>query len=72
MIVYFTWGVIPGWEDIICSDGFMIPGLLSEGLLVDPPVLLTFLPHDILWHLSNSEATQGGQPVIPQTKYPVS
>ena len=29
IIASVTWGIIPGWEDIICSTEFMVPGLLS-------------------------------------------
>ena len=37
----------------------MALGLVSEGLLVDPPESFPFLLHGLLWHFPNKQATQG-------------
>ena len=38
----------------------MVPGLVSEVFLIDPPEHLTLVLHGLLWYFPNSQATQGG------------
>ena len=38
----------------------MAPGLVFEGLLIDPPDCLPFILHGLLWEFPNNLAAQGG------------
>ena len=59
-----TWGMSPGWEDTISSIQIMAPGLVSEGLLIDPPECLNLVLHGLLWEVTNKQGTQGGSFLI--------
>ena len=55
-----TWVVIPGWADTIWSIEVMAPDLLSEVFLIDPPDCFPLVLYDLVWDLSNKQATQEG------------
>ena len=38
----------------------MAPGMVSEGLLMDPPERLPLVLHGLWWDFPNMHATQGG------------
>ena len=54
-----TWGVRPGLAETIWSIDVMATGVVSEGLLVDPPKCLPLVLHGLLWEFTNKQATQG-------------
>ena len=44
-----TWVMSSGWEEKIWSIEFMAPGMVSKGLLIDPPESLPLVLHGLLW-----------------------
>ena len=52
--------MIYGWEETIWSIEVMSPGLVSQGLLIDPPECLPLVLHGLLWDFPNKQATQWG------------
>ena len=55
-----TWGMIPGWVQIIWKIKFMDLGLVSEVFLVKSPECLPLVPHVLLWDFPNNKLEQGG------------
>ena len=52
-----TWGMMPVWTETIWSIEVMDLGLVSEGLLVDPPECLPLVLYGFLWDFPNKKAT---------------
>ena len=59
VIAPVTLGVITGWAGIIWSTEVMIPGLLSNLFLINPPGCLHLVIHGLLWNFLNRQAVQG-------------
>ena len=55
-----TWGIKPGWEEIIWSTEFMAMGLIYEDFLINPHRCLPLVFHGLLRGLPNIQAMQGG------------
>ena len=53
-----TWVTNPGWVEIITTIELMAPGLVSKGLLINPPEFLILVLRRLLWDFPNSQATQ--------------
>ena len=47
----------PVWEETVWSIKVMELGMVSKGLLIDPPDFLRLVLHGLLWYFPNSQAT---------------
>ena len=54
-----TWGMRPCWEETIWSIETMDLGLVTEGLLIDPPESFHLVLYGLFWDFPNKQATHG-------------